>query len=166
MTVTMIEPSREIQSFLSQKHKLLIGGKRVDAINGETFEVQNPANNSVIAYAPKGGKEDINRAVQAARDAFENGSWGKFTVSERGKLLWKLADLIETLTEEFAQLETLDNGKPLTISRAADIPLTVDHFRYYAGLATKIHGETLDISVPYAPGASFCLLYTSDAADE
>ena len=155
MTVTTIEPSREIQSFLSQKHKLLIGGKRVDAINGEIFEVQNPANNSVIAYAPKGGKEDINRAVQAARDAFENGPWGKFTVSERGKLLWKLADLIETLTEEFAQLETLDNGKPLTISRAADIPLTVDHFRYYAGLATKIHGETLDISVPYAPGASF-----------
>jgi len=155
MTVTMIEPSREIQSFLNQKHKLLIGGKRVDAINGEIFEVQNPANNSVIAYAPKGGKEDINRAVQAARDAFENGPWGKFTVSERGKLLWKLADLIETLTEEFAQLETLDNGKPLTISRAADIPLTVDHFRYYAGLATKIHGETLDISVPYAPGASF-----------
>ena len=155
MTVTTIEPSREIQSFLSQKHKLLIGGKRVDPINGETFEVQNPANNSVIAYAPKGGKEDINRAVQAARDAFENGPWGKFTVSERGKLLWKLADLIETLAEEFAQLETLDNGKPLTISRAADIPLTVDHFRYYAGLATKIHGETLDISVPYAPGASF-----------
>ncbi|MCL0045605.1 aldehyde dehydrogenase family protein [Nitrospinaceae bacterium] len=155
MTVTMIEPSGEIQSFLSQKHKLLIGGKRVDAINGEIFEVQNPANNSVIAYAPKGGEEDINRAVQAARDAFENGPWGKFTVSERGKLLWKLADLIETLTEEFAQLETLDNGKPLTISRAADIPLTVDHFRYYAGLATKIHGETLDISVPYAPGASF-----------
>ena len=155
MTVTIIEPSREIQSFLNQKHKLLIGGKRVDAINGEIFEVQNPANNSVIAYAPKGGKEDINRAVQAARDAFENGPWGKFTVSERGKLLWKLADLIETLTEEFAQLETLDNGKPLTISRAADIPLTVDHFRYYAGLATKIHGETLDISVPYAPGASF-----------
>jgi len=155
MTVTMIEPSSEIQSFLSQKHKLLIGGKRVDAINGEIFEVQNPANNSVIAYAPKGGKEDINRAVQAARDAFENGPWGKFTVSERGKLLWKLADLIETLTEEFAQLETLDNGKPLTISRAADIPLTVDHFRYYAGLATKIHGETLDISVPYAPDASF-----------
>ena len=155
MTVTMIEPSGEIQSFLSQKHKLLIGGKRVDAINGEIFEVQNPANNSVIAYAPKGGKEDINRAVQAARDAFENGPWGKFTVSERGKLLWKLADLIETLTEEFAQLETLDNGKPLTISRAADIPLTVDHFRYYAGLATKIHGETLDISVPYAPDASF-----------
>ena len=155
MTVTTIEPSREIQSFLNQKHKLLIGGKRVDAINGEIFEVQNPANNSVIAYAPKGGKEDINRAVQAARDAFENGPWGKFTVSERGKLLWKLADLIETLTEEFAQLETLDNGKPLTISRAADIPLTVDHFRYYAGLATKIHGETLDISVPYAPDASF-----------
>ena len=155
MTVTMIEPSREIQSFLNQKHKLLIGGKRVDAIDGEIFEVQNPANNSVIAYAPKGWKEDINRAVQAARDAFENGPWGKFTASERGKLLWKLADLIETLTEEFAQLETLDNGKPLTISRAADIPLTVEHFRYYAGLATKIHGETLDISVPYAPGASF-----------
>ena len=84
MTVTMIEPSREIQSFLSQKHKLLIGGKRVDPINGETFEVQNPANNSVIAYAPKGGKEDINRAVQAARDAFENGPWGKLLFPSEG----------------------------------------------------------------------------------
>ena len=82
MTVTMIEPSREIQSFLNQKHKLLIGGKRVDAINGEIFEVQNPADNSVIAQVPKGGKEDIDRAVQAARDAFENGPWRRLSVSE------------------------------------------------------------------------------------
>ena len=154
-TLLVPEPAREVQDFLSQTHKLLIGGKRVDAANGETFEVRDPSTNLVIAHVPKGRKEDIDRAVKAARDAFENKSWQKLTVSERGKLIWKLADLIEERTEEFAQLETLDNGKPLAISRAADIPLTVDHFRYYAGLTTKIHGETLDISVPYAPGSSF-----------
>lgn len=154
-TLLVPQPVREVQGFLSQKHKLLIGGRRVDGADSETFEVRDPSNNSVIAHVPKGGKEDIDRAVKAARDAFENKSWRKLSVSERGKLIWKLADLIEEHTEEFAQLETLDNGKPLAISRVADIPLTVDHFRYYAGLATKIHGETLDISVPYAPGASF-----------
>ena len=114
----------------------MIDGKRVDAAGGETFEVLDPSNNKVLARVPKGGREDINRAVKAACNAFEYGPWRRMTVSERGKLIWKLADLIETHTEEFAQLETLDNGKPLVIARAADVPLTVDHFRYYAGLAT------------------------------
>ena len=72
---------------------------------------------------------------------------------DRGKLIWKLADLIEARAEKFAQLETLDNGKPLTIARAVDVALVIDHFRYYAGLATKNHGETIDISVPYSPSA-------------
>ena len=84
-TLLVPEPAREVQDFLSQTHKLLIGGKRVDAANGETFEVQDPSNNMVIAHVPKGEKEDIDRAVQAARGAFENGPWRKFTVSERGK---------------------------------------------------------------------------------
>lgn len=152
---TAPEPLSAIKDFLSAPQKLLIDGKRVDASNGETFEVLDPSNNSVLTHAPKGNEEDINRAVKAARNAFDNGPWRKITVSERGKLLWKLADLIEQRTEEFAQLETLDNGKPLAIARAADVPLTVDHFRYYAGMTTKIHGETIDISVPYAPGAEF-----------
>jgi phenylacetaldehyde dehydrogenase len=154
-SATIPEPLSAIKDFLAAPQKLLIDGKRVDSASGDTFEVLDPSNNKVLTRAPKGEKEDINRAVKSARNAFENGPWRKITVSERGKLLWKLADLIEARTEEFAQLETLDNGKPLTIARAADVPLTVDHFRYYAGMTTKIHGETIDISVPYAPGAEF-----------
>ena len=156
MTIATIpEPLSAIKDFLSSPQKLLIDGKRVNSASGDTFEVLDPSNNKVLTRAPKGEKEVINRAVKSARNAFENGPWRKITVSERGKLLWKLADLIEQRSEEFAQLETLDNGKPLAIARAADVPLTVDHFRYYAGMTTKIHGETIDISVPYAPGAEF-----------
>ncbi|MFQ5673968.1 MAG: aldehyde dehydrogenase family protein [Nitrospinales bacterium] len=154
-TLTVPEPISEVRGFLQTPQKMLIGGQRVDAAGGETFEVFDPSSNAVLARAPKGGREDIDRAVKAARQAFEGGPWRKLTPSERGKMIWKLADLIEAHAEEFAQLETLDNGKPLAIARAADIPLTVDHFRYYAGWATKIHGETIDISVPYMPGASF-----------
>jgi phenylacetaldehyde dehydrogenase len=153
--VTVPQPISPVKNFLSQSQKLLINGKRVDAISGETFEALDPSTNTVLTRVPKGGKEDINRAVEAARNAFENGPWRKLTVSERGKLIWKLADLIETRAEEFAQLETLDNGKPLTIASAVDVALVIDHFRYYAGMATKIHGETIDISVPYAPSPEF-----------
>ena len=153
--VTVPQPISPIKDFLAKSQQLLIDGKRVDAISGETFEVLDPSTNTVLTRVPKGGKEDINRAVEAARNAFENGPWKKLTVSERGKLIWKLADLIEVRAEEFAQLESLDNGKPLTIARAVDVALVIDHFRYYAGMATKIHGETIDISVPYAPSADF-----------
>jgi phenylacetaldehyde dehydrogenase len=152
---TAYEPAAEVQAFLKAPQKMLIGGKRVEAASGETIDVVDPSNGRELCHVPRGSAIDIDQAVRATRTAFEDGPWRKLTPSERGKLIWKLADLIEQHTEEFAQLETLDNGKPLTISRAADIPLTVDHFRYYAGLATKIHGETLDLSVPYAPGASF-----------
>ncbi len=154
-TATTVEPTQGVKSFLNNPKKLLINGKQVDAANGETFDVFDPSDNSVLTQVQKGSSEDINRAVQAARNAFEAGPWSKITPSERGKLIWKLADLIEANLEEFAQLETLDNGKPLVVARAADVPLTIDHFRYYAGLATKIHGETIDISVPYMPGANF-----------
>jgi len=154
-TLTVPEPGAPAQKFLNSHQKMLIDGKRVDAASGETFDVLDPSNNKLLARAPKGGEEDINRAVKAARQAFDSGPWRKITVSERGKMIWKLADLIEERTEEFAQLETLDNGKPISVALAADIPLVVDHFRYYAGMASKIHGETLDLSVPYAPGATF-----------
>src|SRR5262249_34463047 len=93
-------------------------------------------------------KEDVARAVKGARRAFEGGPWRKMTASERGRALWKLADLIEQHGEEFAQLETLDNGKPISVARVADIPLVVDHFRYYAGWATKVEGETIPVSAP------------------
>src|SRR5438105_463612 len=147
-------------SFVAKQGKILINGKWVDAASGKTFTTYNPANGEPLARIAEGDKEDINRAVAAARKAFDGGPWGKLTPSERGRLIWKLADLLEQNTEEFATLETLDNGKPLNVARAADVPLAVDCFRYYAGWTTKIEGNTLPISVPYAKGAKF-LAYTT-----
>ena len=126
--------------------RMLIDGKWVEASSGETFTTYDPATEEALAEVPAGGKEDVDRAVHAARRAFESGPWRRMTPSERGRCLWRLADLIERNAEDFAQLETLDNGKPLTVARAADIPLVVDHFRYYAGWATKVEGETIPVS--------------------
>ena len=103
----------------------------------------------------EGDKADIDAAVKAARKAFDGGPWARMTASERGRLIWKLADLLEEHTEEFATLETLDNGKPLTVARAADVPLAVDMFRYMAGWATKLEGTTIPLSVPFTPGAVY-----------
>jgi phenylacetaldehyde dehydrogenase len=142
-------------SFVAKTGKILIGGKWSDAASGKTFDTYNPATGEVLARVAEGDREDIDRAVAAARKAFDSGPWPNLTASERGKLIWRLADLLEKNLEEFATLESLDNGKPLTIARAADVPLAVDLFRYMAGWATKIEGATFPISVPYAPGAKF-----------
>ncbi|MGH9576377.1 MAG: aldehyde dehydrogenase family protein, partial [Terriglobales bacterium] len=131
----------------------------VEAASGKTFPAFNPAMGDILAQVAEGDREDIDRAVRAARRAFERGPWRTMTPSERGKLIWKLADLIEAYAEEFAQLESLDNGKPVSVARAADVPLTVDLFRYMAGWATKIEGTTIPLSVPYTPGAQY-LAYT------
>jgi len=137
-----------VTSFLEEEHQLLIGGRWVPAESGETFTVENPSRENTIARVAKGGAADVNAAVNAARRAFEEGPWRRTNPTERSQLLWKLADLVERHTEEFAQLESLDNGKPLATARAADVALTVDHFRYYAGWATKIEGETIPINSP------------------
>ena len=125
---------------------MFIDGKWVAAASGKTFPVYNPATGEVLAQVAEGDREDINRAVKAARKAFEDGPWSKMTSSERGRLIWKLGDLLEQHTEEFAQMESLDNGKPLAVARVADVPLAVDLFRYMAGWATKIEGNTIPIS--------------------
>jgi phenylacetaldehyde dehydrogenase len=138
---------------------MLIGGQWVKAASGKTFPTYDPATGEVLAQIAEGGWEDINRAVAAARRAFDTGPWRKMTASQRGRLIWKLADLLEQNLEEFAQLESLDNGKPLAVARVADVPLAVDLFRYMAGWATKIEGNTIPLSVPYTPGARY-LAYT------
>ena len=127
---------------------MLINGKWVSAFSGETFATVNPATGETICNVPSGGKADIEAAVQAARKAFDEGPWRRTTPSERGRLLWKLADLLEQNLEEFARLESLDNGKPLSVARVADVPLAVDLFRYMAGWSTKILGNTIPISTP------------------
>ena len=131
--------------------KMLIGGEWRDAVSGKTFKTFNPATEELIAEVAEGDKEDIDLAVKAARQAFETGPWAKMDARDRGALLIKLADLLEENFDELAALETLDNGKPISDSRAADLPLVIDCLRYYAGWADKIHGDTIPIPVSYTP---------------
>ena len=147
-----------VSDFLEKPHQILIDGKWANAASGKTFPTYNPATGEVLAEVAEGDHEDVERAVKAARKAF-NGPWSRMTASERGRLIWKLADLLESHLEEFALIETLDNGKPLAVARGADVPLAVDLFRYMAGWATKLEGTTIPISVPYTPGAKY-LAYT------
>jgi phenylacetaldehyde dehydrogenase len=156
-TATQAVPLTDnVSRFVAKTRQMFINGKWVDAASGKTFPTYNPATGEVLANVAEGDKEDINRAVAAARAAFDSGPWSKTTPSKRGRMMWKLADLIEKHAEEFAQLESLDNGKPVNIARVADIPGTIDMFRYMAGWATKIEGNTIPIS---AGGAKF-LAYT------
>ena len=142
-------------NFVERTHKMLINGQWVGAASGMTFPTYNPATGQVLSHAAEGDKADVDAAVRAAREAFDHGPWRKFTASERGRMIWKLADLLEQHTEEFATLESLDNGKPLAVARVADVPLAVDLLRYMAGWTTKIEGNTIPISVPYTPGARY-----------
>jgi phenylacetaldehyde dehydrogenase len=125
---------------------MFINNQWVESASGKTFPVYNPATGEVLAKVAEGDREDINRAVRAARKAFDSGPWSEMTASERGRLIWRLGDLLEQHAEAFSQLESLDNGKPLSVARAADIPLAIDLFRYMAGWATKIEGNTISIS--------------------
>jgi acyl-CoA reductase-like NAD-dependent aldehyde dehydrogenase len=124
--------------------RLLIDGQWVDG--AKSFDTINPATGEVLTKIATASDEDVDRAVTAARRAFEdrNGAWRKLSASERGRMIWKLADLVEKNLDEFAELETLDNGKPIFESRYVDMPMVIDVLRYYAGWATKIHGETVN----------------------
>jgi phenylacetaldehyde dehydrogenase len=135
--------------------QLFINGQWCDAASGKTFETPDPATGETLARVAEGGAEDIDRAVRAARRAFDEGPWGRMTPSERGRIIWRIGDLILQHADELAQLESLDNGKPFGVAQAADVPLAADLFHYMAGWATKIEGNTINISVPYMPGANF-----------
>jgi phenylacetaldehyde dehydrogenase len=132
--------------FVRTHHRMLIDGNLVSASSGKTFPVYNPATGEVICYVPEADHNDVDKAVAAARRAFDSGPWSRISSSQRGRLLWKLADLLESHTEEFAELESLDNGKPISVARVADVPLAVDLFRYMAGWATKNLGSTIPLS--------------------
>ena len=132
-----------------RKTRMLIDGEWVDSLSGKTFATLNPATEETIAEIAQGGPEDIHRAAVAARRAFDEGPWPRMDARDRVRLLDRLADLIEQNTDELAALETLDNGKPISDSRNVDLPLVIDCFRYYAGWADKIHGETIPIRGNY-----------------
>ena len=128
--------------------KLLINNQWVDSASGKRFKTINPADGEVICEVAEADKADVDKAVAAARAAF-NGEWSKLSATRRGELLYKLAELIEKNADELARLESLDNGKPLRDSKAADLPLTIACYRYYAGWADKIQGKTIPIAGPY-----------------
>ncbi len=155
----IVPPGDNVSDFISRTHKMLINGKWVEAASGKTFPTFDPATGEVLSQVAEGDREDIDRAVKAARVAFETGPWSKMTASERGRAIWKLGDLLDQRRDEFAEIESLDNGKPYKVARAADVPLAAELFRYMAGWATKIEGNTIPLSVPYTPGAKY-LAYT------
>ncbi len=129
--------------------KLLINGEWQESASGKRFPTVNPATEEVIAEVAEADAADVDRAVAAARRAFDEGPWSKMSASQRGHLLYKLADLIEKNKKELAALETLDNGKPLGDSLRADLPLTIACYRYFAGWADKMHGKTIPVNGPY-----------------
>ncbi len=129
--------------------KLLINNRWVTSKSGKTFPTLNPATGEEICQVAEADAADVDEAVKAARHAFEKGPWRTMSASERGKLMNKLADLIEKNADELAKIEALDNGKPYSVAKAADLPLTVACYRYYAGWADKIHGKTIPVNGPY-----------------
>lgn len=140
----------ETMAFLdSSPKKLFINNEWVEAANGERFATVNPATGEALAEVALAGEADVDAAVSAAREAFERGEWGqKMSGAQRGELLWRLADLIEAHADELAELETLDNGKPIRVARRGDIPSAIKHLRYYAGWADKIEGSTIPVQIP------------------
>ncbi|MET0656860.1 MAG: aldehyde dehydrogenase family protein [Steroidobacteraceae bacterium] len=130
---------------MSRPRQMLIGGQWVSAISGATLESLDPATGEVIAQIAAGDKADIDLAVSAARRAFEEGEWPRMSARRRGELLWRLSNLIEQHLEELAALETYDNGSPLAATRFM-IRVSIDTLRFYAGMATKIYGQTSEIS--------------------
>ncbi|MGK7907291.1 MAG: aldehyde dehydrogenase family protein [Synechococcus sp.] len=129
--------------------QLLIDNEWVDSLSGKTFETLNPTTGEPICSVAEADVADVDRAVKAARSAFEDGEWAHMSARRRGELLFILANLIEQHRDELARLETLDNGKPLSQSLTVDLPLTVQCYRYYAGWADKIQGRTVPVDGPY-----------------
>ncbi|GIN88608.1 aldehyde dehydrogenase [Heyndrickxia sporothermodurans] len=149
MSQVLVGINEKVEKFLQGKKKLYINGEFVESASGKTFDTPNPATGEVLATVYEAGEEDIDRAVKAARAAFDSGKWSKMSAAARGRLMYKLADLMEENKEALAQLETLDNGKPINETMNADVPLAIEHMRYYAGWTNKITGQTIPVSGPF-----------------
>lgn len=151
--VPVLDP--KVVDFLSSPRQMFINGEWVDSLSGERFDTLDPATGQVLTTVPRAGAADVDRAVAAARTAFEDGPWSRMLPSERQRILWKIGEGIAARADMFAQLECLDNGKSATVARAVDVLWTSELFYYFAGWATKIEGRTIPVSVPWAPGQQF-----------
>jgi phenylacetaldehyde dehydrogenase len=140
--------SAEVSSFVRQKHHLFINGEKVLPRSGATFDVLNPATGQKIAEAPEAGPQEVEDAVRAARAAFESGPWSRMSPNDRGKLVWKFGELLEKYGNELAQIESLDNGKPVTYARNVDVAFSAELMRYMGGWSTKILGNSIPVSLP------------------
>ncbi|PGM92821.1 aldehyde dehydrogenase DhaS [Bacillus cereus] len=149
MSQLAVNLHEKVENFLQGTKKLYVNGAFIESASGKTFKTPNPATGETLAIVAEAGREDIHKAVVAARMAFDEGPWSRMSTAERSRLMYKLADLMEEHKEELAQLETLDNGKPIRETLAADVPLAIEHMRYYAGWATKIVGQTIPVSGEY-----------------
>jgi phenylacetaldehyde dehydrogenase len=160
MTTFLTDPSTfpvlpSVRDFLAGPKKMYIGGEWVESASGKLFETLDPATGEVLATVAHGQAEDVNRAVRAARKAFDEGPWRLTTPAQKQRLLWRIGERILERAEEFAQLESLDNGKSAGVAQAVDVAWTAELFFYYAGWATKIEGRTIPVSVPWIPGAQW-----------
>lgn len=148
MTATETPIDADARRFLDAPKRLLIGGEWVEAASGETFSALDPATGETLAELPAGSAADVDAAVGAARQAFDDG-WATLNPTARSQLLWSVADTIEAHAEELAVLESLDTGKPVAMARQIDVPSTAAWFRYWAGWPTKIEGATVPLSIPF-----------------
>ena len=137
------DPAR---SFVAGPHRLLIGDERLEAADGRTFETLDPATGRVIATVPYAGAEDVDRAVRAAREAFDDGRWTGIAAAARTRAMLAFADAIDEHADELAEIESLDNGKPVKLARRVDVALAAEHLRYFAGWPTRITGELLPVA--------------------
>ncbi len=147
MSVTTLpdQLSEPARAFAGRAHELLIDGERVPAADGRTFETIDPATARPITHVAQAGAEDVDRAVEAARRALEDGPWGRASAAERARLLNRLADLVEGNAEELAQLESLDNGKPVRLARIVDVASTVAWLRHFAGWPERVSGDVIPV---------------------
>src|ERR687898_834391 len=136
------------RSFVSGPHRFVMGGERPEAADGRTFETIDPSTGRAITEVPYAGVEDVDRAVRAAREAFEDGRWSKIAAAERTRAILAFADAVDEHADELSELESLDNGKPVKLARRVDVPLASAHLRYFAGWPTRINGEVLPVAQP------------------
>lgn len=149
------------QKFLAVEHKkMLLDNHWVDALHGGSIETADPATGEVLATVPRGSIDDVNAAVESAKDAFQQGVWRSMPPAAKAKILWKIGDLIEANIDELAELETLDQGKPLAVARWAEIPGAAEQFRYFSGLATKLESAVIPTSIAYQPPGKRMHAYT------
>lgn len=162
LDIAQVDPAQPgtVAFLKTRDKKMLINGEWVASASGETIESIDPAAGKPIASIQAASDEDVDRAVSAARHALAQGPWPSMTPSERAKLLWRIADLMEANIDELAELETLDQGKPLYVGRWAEIPGAIEQFRYFGGEATKIEGSTIPTSINYQPEGKQIFAYT------